>query len=333
MFKIPPRIIKKLEEQYKPESIKKYTFALKKVLKEVYESDKYDINKFKGTVKQVEEYLKTDIPEKQRHSFSFIIYKFLTLEPNKIKKRDLEKYKDLNYRMKIAYNPADKNSDDLQNKEEITLKELLDIRSKYDLMSNEKENIKKSSVQLGRLLLYFYTEIPPLRSQDLINTVYGKKTNDAGDNFLDLDKGVLHVISGKTKNSIRDVKLTDTLIKIAKQTKERIASDYVIPRLKNYKEKMTASNFTHFLNSVIGKKISSSKLRNIMASKYLDEGLNSEERAKIAKDMGHSFTTHSQIYTKYSRVLHKSREIMEENNKLKEEIKKLKEEIKNLKRQ
>lgn len=329
MFKIPPRIIKKLSSQYKEESIKKFSSTLKKVLKELYDTDKYDITKFKGTSAELEEYIKENIPEKQRHSYSFIIYKFLTLEPSKIKKRDLDKYKDINYRFKIAYNPAEKSSEELQNKEEITLKELLDIRAKYDLMSNEKDKKNNVSVQLGRLLLYFYTEIPPLRSQDLINTIYDDKPNDKGLNYLDLKKGILHVVAGKTKNSIRDVKLTDTLAKIAKITKDRIGSEYLVPRLKNKNEKMSASNFTHFLNSVIGKKIGSSKLRNIMASKYMDEGLTSEERAKIAKDMGHSFSTHSHIYTKYSKVLHKSRDIMDENKKLKEELERLKEQIEN----
>jgi len=325
MFKIPQRLVKKLEETYKNESIKKFTFTMKKIFKELFDTEKYDITLFKYKDAEFKEYLMDKIPLKQRHPFSFIVYKMMTYEEKKIGKRILNKYRELNYNMKMEYNPAQKSADELQNKEEITLDELLQLRSKYDsLVDKNPSNINN---QLSRLLLYFYTEIPPLRSQDLINTIYDDKPNDRELNYIDLKARVLHIVSGKSKNSIRDIKLPDTLVKIAKKTKEIVKSQYLFPRLKNIEQRMTNSNFTHFFNKVLGKKISSSKLRNIIASKYYDDGMTDKQRADLARDMGHSLQVNQTVYTKYSRLLHKAREIMEENKKLKAEIKELQEKI------
>jgi len=329
VFKIPNRLLKKLEEQYKPESIKKFTFTLKKIFKELFKTEKYDTATFKGRSSDFKKYVEDNIPEKQRHPFSFIVYKMMLLDNKKIGKRDMEKYKDINYKFKIAYSASNKSDDELQNKEVITMDELMDIRNKYDAYANDKPENK--TLQLGRLLLYFYTEIPPLRSQDLINTIYDDKPNDDELNYLDLKKRVLHIVAGKSKNSIRDITLPDTLVKIAKITKDRVGSNILFPNVRNITKHMTNSNFTHFFNNVLGKKISSSKLRNIIASKYYDDGMTDEQRAKLARDMGHSLQVNQTVYTKYSKLLHKSKQLMEENKKLKSDIKELKEQLNDIK--
>jgi len=329
MFKIPPRLIKKLNEKYKETTVDKFTFTIKKVFKEFLKSDKFNMSLFKGKSEDFKKWVKDNIPDNQRHSFSYIVYYFLLIDEKKTGKLDKKRYREINYYFKNAYNPAGKGEEALQNKETITMDELLELRNKYDQLANEKDNLKDSNTQLGRLLLYLYTEIPPLRSQDYINTIYGDKPNEKGLNYIDLKKGKIHIVSGKSKNSIRVINLTDTLKKIIKITKDRIDTNYLIPRLKNKKEPMSNSNFTHFFNKILGKKISSSKLRNIMASEYFDNGFTSEEKAEIAKIMGHSYNTNQQIYTKYSKALHKSQELINENERLKKEIDLLKNKSKN----
>jgi predicted RND superfamily exporter protein len=191
---------------------------------------------------------------------------------------------------------------DEEKENTITKQELIELRKQYDILAKDKNNKNYIKNNIRRLILYLYTELPPLRSQDYINTKY---INEDGFNFMDIENKNLKVKQGKVENSIRDIYINDDLLQVIKETKNNVDSDYVIPKIRNVKENMTNSAFTHFFNNIFdGKKISSTKLRNIFISDMIDNKATAKQRIATAEIMGHGLGTATSIYTKYSKVLH-----------------------------
>ena len=169
-------------------------------------------------------------------------------------------------------------------------------------------------------VLYLYTEIPALRSQDYINTSFNSKNST---HYINLNKKELIIKEGKTTNktNTRIIDIPDIVITIIKISN----SIWLIPKLKNTNEHMNNSSFTKFLNNLFGKSISSSRLRNIFSSYYNDSNLSIEERRKNANVMAHSLKTQQTVYTKYSQKLHEKdvyiKKIEDKNKELRKRIK------------
>jgi len=184
----------------------------------------------------------------------------------------------------------------------ITKDGLIKLRNDYDelIKDTKSKNFIKNNIR--RLVLYLYTELPPLRSQDYINTKY---IDEDEFNFMDLENSILKIKGGKVQNSIRNIEIPTELLEVIKQTKENVKSNFLIPKIRDLNSNMKNDTFTHFANNIFGgKKISSTKLRNLFVSDLIDKNANANTRKNIAKTMGHSIDTQNSVYTKYSKVLH-----------------------------
>ena len=90
---------------------------------------------------------------------------------------------------------------------------------------------KKKKLQV----LYLYTEIPALRSQDYIDTSFNSKNST---NHINLNKKELIIKEGKTTNktNTRIIDIPDIVITIIKKVKSISNSIWLIPKLKNTNE-------------------------------------------------------------------------------------------------
>ena len=164
-----------------------------------------------------------------------------------------------------------------------------------------------------------YTEIPPLRSQDYINTSFNSKNST---NYINLNKKELVIQEGKTTNktNTRIIDIPDNVINIIKKVKKISKSIWLIPMIKNTNEHMKNDTFTKFLNKLFGKNISSSRLRNIFSSYNNDSNSSIEEIRKNANIMSHSLQTQQKVYTKYGKIIHEQdmyiKKIEDENKEL-----------------
>lgn len=213
---------------------------------------------------------------------------------------------------------------DLDN--EITVESIIELRNEKEKQFNEKPNLR---LGLQLQVLYLYTEIPPLRSQDYINTSFDKNESI---NYIDFASKELVIREGKTttKANSRIIDIPDNVIKIINRVKELSQSKWLIPLVQTPTEHMKNDSFTKFLNGIFGKNISSSRLRNIFVSSYNDNNMNIDERKQKANIMGHQLSTSQAVYTKYSKKLHDKDEYI---SKLEAENKELKNRIKELEAQ
>jgi hypothetical protein len=67
-------------------------------------------------------------------------------------------------------------------------------------------------------------------------------------------------------------------------------------------EAMSTSAFTHWVNSIFGRKIGTMDLRRAYISDLIDNGIKIKDRKKIANDMGHNIRTQSEKYGRYAKI-------------------------------
>lgn len=310
----PEHIYKKLEDSVKPETVKRYYFWLRKVMP-TYSS---------GQLQQLHRTKEEEIRKRpDATSLLAAIIKLLKIEGvqegDKIMNQTEKLLNDIRgSKMDVIAQPKQK---DLDN--ELTVESIMALRNK-----KEEEFNKKPSLRLGLQLqvLYLYTEIPPLRSQDYINTSFDKNESI---NYIDLDRKELIIREGKTTNKAnsRIIDIPDKAVDIIKKVKELSQSKWLIPKVQTPSEHMKNDTFAKFLNTIFGKSVSSSRLRNIFVSSYNDANMSIEDRKKNANIMGHQVSTSQAIYTKFSKKLHDKDKYIDkleaENKALKKRIKEL----------
>jgi hypothetical protein len=199
-------------------------------------------------------------------------------------------------------------------------------------LKGEKEQQYKDKPTINNAyhlqFLKFITTVPPLRSQDYVNTSF---INKDGVNFYDVEKSKLIIKGGKSKNSIRDLEIPKELNDFIKTLKNKYNTEWLFPQLKNTDAHMTNSGFNKFLTRMFNKNISTARLRNIFVSQYKDDDLSQDERLEKARMMGHSLKTSETVYTKFSDKIHDKdaiiKKLQEENTKLRDNIEKTQQKI------
>jgi hypothetical protein len=293
------RILRNLEKKYKATSMKTIHSRIKNLFLNVFNSGKFDIKKMEDLEKIII-YVSTQASASSTFNSYYQVYK-ASINP---KPEILEQYEEA---LKILKkDDTEKQTMRTATEEEkentITKEELIELRKQYDILAKDKKSKNYIKNNLRRLILHLYTEIAPLRSQDFINT---KFIDDENYNFMDIENKELKIKSGKVENSKRNIYIHDELLQVIKETKENIKSNFLIPKIRDLNTNMKNDAFTHFVNNIFGgKKISSTKLRNIYISDMIDNKATAKQRKATAKLMGHGLSTATNIYTKYSKTLH-----------------------------
>ncbi len=179
--------------------------------------------------------------------------------------------------------------------------ELEKLKSIEELKQMRDNHEDKSSNSYIALCLYTY--LPPLRSQDWINTKLfydSSKVKEKDCNYLCLKQKKLFITKYKTAETHgeREEVVPDALVKVLKAYKDNTKATYVIETNKH--EKFTSSSFGKFLNRKFG--MSSSTIRKVFVSECVDDGMKGKELKQVAKTMGHTVGVQQGTYTRFANI-------------------------------
>ena len=155
------------------------------------------------------------------------------------------------------------------------------------------------------LVCALYAHYPPLRGQDYYNTKFVRNEEDSerlcDENVYDVRTGTLYVRHHKTEDVL------GTKVLVMPPVIEKICSVWstinegpnLIVNTKNGKL-LTQQAFTGLLNRIFAPhKVSSSMLRKIYISSFLNNKPTVEERKALAKIMGHQIALQEFVYSRF----------------------------------
>ncbi len=251
------------------------------------------------------DYLKENLSPSTQKSYSGTIISVLKLKPTKWTEKVIPIYNSFisDEDIKEINQPkmSEKQKDNMISVEEINkIKNDLEKEASRIYRKPKIDSKKDYDVLLRNLLLSFYTSIPPRRTSDYALMKFGNDKDDDFNYFTDDDKLVFN--NYKTKKTygkqIIDVSKNKQLLKdfrMYMKHRRPNAEDFLLVRWKGMKFN-TINDVTRELNSIFGKNISASMLRNIyVKDKY---GEIKQGMIEDSEKMGHSVKTQQTHYNK-----------------------------------
>ena len=251
------------------------------------------------------DYLKQNLSPSTQKSYSGTIISVLKLKPTKWTEKVIPIYNSFisDEDIKEINQPkmSEKQKDNMISVEEINkIKNDLEKEASRIYRKPKIDSKKDYDVLLRNLLLSFYTSIPPRRTSDYALMKFGNDKSDDFNYFTDDDKLVFN--NYKTKKTygkqIIDVSKNKQLLKdfrMYMKHRRPNAEDFLLVRWKGMKFN-TINDVTRELNSIFGKNISASMLRNIyVKDKY---GEIKQGMIEDSEKMGHSVKTQQTHYNK-----------------------------------
>ena len=166
----------------------------------------------------------------------------------------------------------------------------------YDELVKTRNKMKKGTQE--RLLLFMYTEIPPVRNDYHDMRIYKSKPRYNTGNYIVIEKNKANIILNefKTDKSYEkiEIDIPTTLMKEITESLESLPRDHLFVSTRTNKPHLTANSFVKWANRTLKKlfngNISLTTLRHIYISRrdLKLESKSGTERKKIAKIMGHS---------------------------------------------
>lgn len=321
---LPEEVIKSLEKKYRPSTIKTMNNNIKRIFLNALKSEKYRTEDL-YEIDKIKPYL-SEQSLGMRKTLTANILGLLKLQtkpktPKKIVK-SWEKYFD-----EICKEYADKSkykeSSEKEKQNHMSMDEIRDILKVYE--SDAKKIDDKTELRMSDMItyekfiiLYLYTTLPPLRSEDYYNMLL---TISKKNNYINLKSKIMYIKVYKTSKTYgtRKIKLSKELVNILSkwlELQKRFNKDldiyYLMPTISsNLARPQSQQGFTDLLNRIFHpKKISSSMLRKIYISELIDKELSPEERKDITKIMGHSLEMQEFIYSRFSKRVHKDDKIV-----------------------
>lgn len=265
-----------------------YESRIKKVLTGVFDDKNPKISKLKKNPKKLIEYVEQsgEFPSANTKKVALMaithLYQIYDL-PITAFENSVKHYTEL----------ADAES--LTNTKEEDIEKITNID--FDEMKKRVPDIRDPT---DRLILAFYSYLPPLRQQDLIDLpvmmtrIQDKKGRPAKDkqnakNHVNLKQNKLHIHDHKTSR-IHGSKVINIPMKLADEIRhymKRMDSKKLLP--------LSSSAFSRRLKKLVG--VSSSGLRKAYVSKYAPK-MSAEELVELSKIMGHKISTQMLSYRK-----------------------------------
>lgn len=316
-------IIKKYKPDIKDTSINTYLNTIKKISRELFNSDKYSLKYFKDTSSIIEYLESIPVVATRKNVCTSII---VVLKANLHSTSDAEnknKIQELlpvytNYHKELAIKQSDSYLDNKKTEKEeknwITQKEITDkIEELHKKLGNLTKKTatfkgnKRSYVDTYQmyLVLNLYTMIPPIRNDfanlEIIDSeIYSDKIN-----YINLKTKELILTNYKTVKSygVKKLPLPDDLIKlIEKYIKVRTTylgeSKALLINTTNL-DPMKSNGLTKYLNKIFApKKVSTTLLRKIYISEKYPITNTTRDRERDADFMQHSVSMASSVYSK-----------------------------------
>ena len=314
--------IKKARPNLKENSIKQYELHLRK-LKKLFDSEDYD---FLSNPDEVMEKISGGHYTSQRNTLNAVIILLMALNSEDKYDKLIETYGKKRDSLNKKYD-EDQQSGKISDKQKANFVELSEIKGMINQMEDEikKGNLKKKETLTGRekqlfmvwLLYNFLMRIPTrndMAGQRIISkTMYNKLSEDdkkAG-NFIVKEKGKMTGIYNEYKTQ---KKYGERKIDIPKDLEKMINLYVRKTKLKMGDVLFTTSTGTPLSRNQIsqlllktskkylGKNISTTMMRKIVASHHFGEGSEFAELKKkqedLAEKMGHSVDVMDKVYIK-----------------------------------
>jgi len=172
------------------------------------------------------------------------------------------------------------------------------VKEKFDKVNfkNIKDSIEETEDPEIRLMKVLYSgDMPILRGQEWrgLKVITAKKIakKSLPENYLHLPSKTLHITEAKSLGGAtsKEMDIPSNVIDEIKQYLDKVGGDTLFPAL-------SASSMTKKMNKELGYSIQA--LRKRYVSERVKEGISPEERAKLARLMGHSLFTSVLDYTK-----------------------------------
>lgn len=317
---LPNDVIKSLEKKYRPSTIKTMSNNIRRIFinalkTETYKTeDLYEIDKIKP-------YLEEQGLGMKKTLIANILGLLKLQKKPKTPKAIIKKWE--KYFDQVCKDYADKSkykeSTEKEKANHMPMSEIRDILTTYEIKAKQIEKQESLSVTdmityEKYILLYLYTTLPPLRSEDYYKMLL---TISRKDNYINLKTKTMYIKVYKTSKTYgtRKIKLTPELndviknwVAIQKKFNPDIETVYLMPTISSKLLKpQSQQGFTDLLNRIFApKKISSGMLRKIYISELIDKQLSPDERKEITKIMGHSLEMQEFIYSRFSDRVHKT---------------------------
>lgn len=155
------------------------------------------------------------------------------------------------------------------------------------------------------LVCALYAHYPALRGQDYYSAKFVRNDEDFAkwedENVYDLRKGILYVRHHKTEEAIgaKTLVMPPRIVSICETWGSINKNEHFIINTKNGNP-LTQQAFTGLLNRIFAPhKVSSSMLRKIYVSSFLNSNPSIEERKRVAKIMGHQIGLQEFVYSRF----------------------------------
>lgn len=334
---LPQSVIAALQQKYRPNSIKIFTFSLKKIFEEIDPQNRItfnpnhflEFNKIKRFITAKKHKLTT-----QRNYISgllAILSAYLqTIPEDKKLQEAYEKYQKLYDKINKATKKSLQYAEPTEAEKEdyIPFTEVIRIREEYAkrVRDLDKEEYNADELRLFQkyLLLSLYTYIPPLRGEEYINSLilppslspksnkekhYQHLTQELNKNLIDIQNKKIVVAYYKTSGNygLRYITIPKKLIEIIELSKKHNETNILLPNIqklmKNIAEPITTGHLLTIFYSIFEpRQISTSMLRKIYISDYLSKCKDPSKRKKLAYQMGHSLENQEFIYSRFKKI-------------------------------
>jgi hypothetical protein len=266
-------------------SLKTYTSILKSLYKNIFEDDKFDMDKFSKNPDKVIHYLKIMLePNQRKTSLSALVVITDNKDYRELMLDDIKKYNK-------EQNKQEKNETQKENWVEnneildIHKKMLKDIKLLYkkDILTNSDLQTIQNFVIIS-LLGGIY--IPPRRSKDYVDFKI-KNIDKEKDNYLDKNKLIFNSYKTAKFYGRQELKIPLELSKILKHWIGINPTEYLL--FDSSKNKLSNVKLNQRLNKIFGKKASVNQLRHTyLSDKYGDMIEQKNQMNKDFNDMGSS---------------------------------------------
>lgn len=172
-----------------------------------------------------------------------------------------------------------------------------ELKDGIELTSYDLQKIRDElPMSLTKLLIAFYTMIPPMRADYGMVQLIGFDDNPITANYIKMDDSTafMRITDFKTASTYKEVsqKLPDDLFKLLKESLKLIPRDYLF--VNKFNSPFTRQNFINWANDklsmTLGKTFTLTMFRHIYLSS-LPKNITVQERDRISKLMGHSLET------------------------------------------
>lgn len=302
----------------KDSSILDYLRNIKKISKELFETDKPTVSYF-ADYDSVAEYMDgISNPFSRKMMATSII---VLIETSKIKKEVKDKYRE--YQKKLAmYNDRVYRENEKSPKEETNwisrqeIQEVIDASLSKARDSTKFTNRQQADFFQQYLVLNLYFQLPPIRNDyanvKVINEEVKEKKGgeicgiDKDFNYVNFFDNTLYLCVYKTAKfyGTQKIPIPENLLaiikeyEVVKKEKLKYTGDFMLVNTTNL-TKMTSNTLTKYLNKIFKpKKVSTTILRKVYLSEKYPISHSMREMEMDAKCMGHDILTARKIYTK-----------------------------------